>query len=150
MSLLEISETENVGERRWGVSLIDDNGVPVLRNITQLPKGVALSTAKTLKHKGPAAPFVGTGSVIPDTPAWVAEKVNDGWLVRFTLVSETLFDPLIKAEDGTGNEKIVENALTIVKSNLAKAELRWHPPEADPAYQEKESDLTPTVGHPGS
>ena len=57
MSLLEISETENVGERRWGVSLIDDNGVPVLRNITQLPKGVALSTAKTLKHKGPAAPF---------------------------------------------------------------------------------------------
>ena len=52
MSLLEISETENVGERRWGVSLIDDEGEPVLRNITPLPKGVALSTAKALKHKG--------------------------------------------------------------------------------------------------
>ena len=150
MSLLEISETANVGESRWGVSLIDDEGVPVLRNITPLPKGVALSTAKALKHKGPDAPFVGEGTVSPDTPAWVAEKANDGWLVRFTLVSETLFDPLSKPEDGTGDEKIVENALTIVKSNLAKAELRWNPPEADPAYQEKESDLTPTVGHPGS
>ena len=150
MSLLEISETAKVGEFRWGVSLIDDEGVPVLRNITPLPKGVALSTAKALKHKGPDAPFVGEGTVSPDTPAWVAEKANDGWLVRFTLVSETLFDPLIKPEDGTGDEKIVENALTIVKSNLAKAELRWNPPEADPAYQEKESDLTPTVGYPGS
>ena len=86
----------------------------------------------------------------PDTPAWVAEKANDDWLVRFTLVSETLFDPMIKPEEGTGDEKIVEQALMIVKSNLDKAEINWNPPDADPAYQEKESDLTPTVGHPGS
>ena len=150
MSLLEISETENVGELRWGVSLINDEGVPVLRNITPLPKGVALSTAKALKYKGPDAPFLGESPVSPDTPAWVAEKVNDSWLLRFTLVSETPFDPLIKPEDGPGDEKTVEAALIIVKGNLAKSEIKWNPPEADPAYSEKESDLTPTVGHPGS
>ena len=85
MSLLEISETENVGERRWGVSLIDDNGVPVLRNITQLPKGVALSTAKTLKHKGPAAPFVGTGSVIPENASF-SSIIHEATSVAFTML----------------------------------------------------------------
>ena len=150
MSLLEIREIENAEERRWGVSLINDDGMTILQNITALAKGVSLSTAKALKQKGPDAPFVGEGPASPTTPAWVAEKVKNSWLVRFTLVSETLFDPVIKPEEGTGDEKIVENALTIVKSNLAKAEIKWNPPEADPAYQEKESDLTPTVGHPGS
>ena len=150
MSLLEISAIENVGERRWGVSLINDEGLTILRNITGLVKGVALSTAKALKNKGADAPFAGEGPGSPDIPAWVAEKVNDSWLVRFTLVGETPFDPLIKPEEGSEDEKTVENALMIVKRNLAKAEIKWNPPEADPAYPEKESDLTPTVGHPGS
>ena len=150
MSLLEISAIENVGERRWGVSLINDEGITILRNTTGLVKGVALSTAKALKNKGADAPFAGEGPGSPDTPAWVAERVNDSWLVRFTLVGETPFDPLIKPEEGPGDEKTVENALIIVKSNLAKAEIKWNPPEADPAYPEKESDLTPTVGLPGS
>ena len=96
MSLLEISENAEVGELRWGVSLINDEGVPILRNTTPLPRGAALSTAKALKHKGPDAPFLAESPVGPDTPAWVAEKVDDGWLVRFTLVSETLFDLLLK------------------------------------------------------
>ena len=122
----------------------------ILRNITGLVKGVALSTAKALKNKGADAPFAGDGPGSPDTPAWVAEKVNDSWLVRFTLVGETLFDPLIKSEEGPGDEKTVENALIIVKSNLAKSEIKWNPPEADPAHPEKESDRTPTVGHAGS
>ena len=151
MSLLEIREIENAGERRWGVSLINDDGMTILKNITALAKGVSLSTAKALKQKGtPMPPSLGRDQRVRTTPAWVAEKVKDSWLVRFTLVNETLFDPLIKPEEGTGDEKIVENALAIVKSNLAKAEIKWDPPEADPAYQEKESDLTPTVGHPGS
>ena len=150
MSLLEISATENVGEHCWGVSLIDDEGVPILQNTTPLAKGDVLSIAKALKHKGPDAPLVEEAPGSPDTPAWVAEKTNDGWLVRFTLVSKTLFDPLLKPEDDIGDEKIVENTLAIVKSNLAKAEIKWNPPEADPAYQEKELDLTPTVGYPGS
>ena len=150
MSLLEISEIENTGERRWGVHLINDDGAPVLRNITPLAKIVALSTAKILKHKGPDAPFFGEGPVSSDTPVWVAEKANDGWQVRFTLVSETVFDLLLKSEDATGNIKVVENAMETVKANLVKAEIKWDPPEADPAYGEKESDLTPVIGYPGS
>ena len=150
MSLLEISAIENAGEHRWGVSLIDDEGMTILRNTTGLAKGVALSTAKVLKNKAADAPFAGEGPGSPDTPAWVAEKVNDSWLVRFTLVSETPFDLLIKPEEGPGDEKTVEAALIVVKSNLAKSEIKWNPPEADPAYPEKESDLTQTVGHSGS
>ena len=137
MSCLEISEIEQSGELRWGVSLIDDEGVPVLRNITPLAKGVALATAKTLKHKGPDAPLIEEGPAAPGTPAWVAEKADDGWWLRFTLVSETLFDLLLKPEDGTGDVKTVENALEVVKSNLAKAEIKWNPPEADPGLHGK-------------
>ena len=149
MSLLRITEIAQVGERRWGISLTDDTGKPILRNTDPLAKGVALSTAKVLKHKGPDAP------VLEESPgrlvsAWVAEKTDLGWLVRFTLVSETVFDLLLKPEDATGNIKVVENALETVKANLVKAEIEWNPPEADPAYEEKESDLTPTIGYPGS
>ena len=42
----------------WDVSLIDDEGVPILRNANSLARGVALSTAKALKHKGPDAPLL--------------------------------------------------------------------------------------------
>ena len=48
----------------------------ILRNITGLVKGVALSTAKALKNKGADAPFAGDGPGSPDTPAWVAEVVR--------------------------------------------------------------------------
>ena len=82
--------------------------------------------------------------------AWVPEKTDLGWQVRFTLVSETVFDLLLKSGDVTGDIKVVENALETVKANLVKAEIKWDPPEADPAYKEKESDLTPAIGYPGS
>ena len=149
MSLLRITEIAQVGERRWGIILTDDTGKPILQNTDPLAKGVALSTAKVLKHKGPDAP------VLEESPgglvsAWIAEKTDLGWLVRFTLVSETVFDLLLKPEDATGDTKVVENALKTVKANLVKAEIKWDPPEADPAYEEKESDETQTIGHPGS
>lgn len=150
MALLEITEAGQEGELRWCVSLVADDGVPLFRNTKLLAKGAALSTAKALRHKGSDAPFLESSPAGPDTPAWVPEKTADGWLVRFTLVSETLFDLLLKPEDRTAGLKVVEHALDVVKSNLAKAEIKWNPPEADPAYQEKESDLTPTQGHPGS
>ena len=150
MSLLRITDAGQEGELRWGISLITDDGVPLLRNTKLLAKGTALSTAKALKHKGPDAPFLESTPEGLDAPAWIPEKTDDGWLVRFTLVSETPFDLLLKPEDRTADLKGIEHALEVVKSNLAKAEIKWNPPEADPAYQEKESDLTPTKGHPGS
>ena len=149
MSLLRITEIAQVGEHRWGISLTDDTGKPILQSTDPLAKGVALSTAKVLKHKGPDAPVLveSPGRVVS---AWVPEKTDLGWQVRFTLVSETVFDLLLKSEDATGDIKVVENALETVKANLVKAEIKWDPPEADPAYKEKESDLTPAIGYPGS
>ena len=150
MASLEISETQKEGEHRWGVTLITDENVDVLRTTNSLAKGVALSTAKALKHKGPDAPFVGDRPPSFDRPYWVAKKGPKGWMVEFTLVSETPFDLFLKPEDATGDPKIVETAVATVKATLSKAEIQWNPPEADPAYAEKETDLTPTVGHPGS
>ena len=37
-----------------------------------------------------------------------------------------------------------------VKGCLAKVEIKWDPPEADPAYEEKETDETEIEGLPGS
>ena len=149
MSLLRITEIVQVGEHRWGISLTDDTGKPILQSTDPLAKGVALSTAKVLKHKGPDAPVLeeSPGRVVS---AWVPEKTDLGWQVRFTLVSETVFDLLLKPEDAREDIKVVENALKTVKANLVKAEIKWDPPEADPAYEEKESDLTPAIGYPGS
>ena len=150
MSLLEISESEKTGELRWGVGLINDEGIPILRNTAPLAKGVALSTAKALKQKGSDAPLLEGGPGDPNTPAWIAKKGDSGWLVEFTLVSETAFDLLLKPEASAEPAKVVETALEVVKINLAKATIEWTPLEADPAYMEKESDVTPTKGIPGS
>ena len=150
MSLLEIFESSNVGEIRWSVRLINEEDVTILTNITPLAKGVALSTAKALKNKGADAPFLGENKEGQDRPYWFAEKASDGWLLGFNLVNGTLFDLFLKPEDRTSDIKVVENALKVVISNLMKVEIKWNPPEADPAYAEKESDLTPTTGHPGS
>ena len=150
MSILEISETTNEGEHRWGVSLIDNEDVAILRSVTPQVKGATLSMAKVLKHKGPDAPLLHEGSEDPNSPAWIVEKADDGWFVRFTLVSETSFEVLSKLEKSVSPADIDEKAFELVRGNLAKAEIKWNPPEADPAYIEKQSDLTPTTGIPGS
>lgn len=149
MSLLRISEIAQVGERRWRITLVDDASKSILQSTDPLAKGVALAIAKVLKHKGPDAPVL-EKSLGHSVPAWVPEKTDLGWLVRFTLVAETMFTPLLKPEDATPDPGSVENALKVVKAALVKAEIKWDPPEADPAYEEKESDLTPAIGLPGS
>lgn len=150
MSLIRINEIAEVGELRWEISLINDTGGLILRNADPLAKGVAFSTAKVLKHKGSDAPFLADGPGSPDTPAWVAENTQLGWVVRFTLVRETPFELVLKPEDAAGGTKVVENALKDVQASLMKAEIEWDPPQADPAYKEKQSDETQTIGHPGS
>lgn len=150
MTTLQISETENTGEVRWGVSLIDDQGAVILRSTDPFAPGVASSTAKTLVHKGPDAPTLDESAADHDRPAWYIEKADDGWLARFTLVPETRFDLLLKPEDAEADPKAAELALDRAKNELAKAEIKWVPPEADPAYDHKATVVTPTKGHPGS
>ena len=150
MPTLEITDTERTGEVRWGITLIDDHGAAILRNTIPLAPGVASSTAKTLIYKGADSPTLDNAPEDHDAPAWFFEKAADSWLARFTLIPETSFDLLLKPEDTKGDPKSAELALQNVKANLAKAEIKWVPPEADPAYEEKVTVLTPTIGHPGS
>ena len=149
MPTVQISETGDTGEVRWGVSLLDDQGAVTLRTTSALAAGVASSTAKALVHKGADAPIV--HKPLPDErPAWFIEKDGDRWLARFTLIPETAFDLLLKPEDAVADPKGAEIALERARGDLAKAEIKWFPPEADPAYEHKATDVTPTKGHPGS
>ena len=151
MALLEISQTADEGERRWGVTLSDDGGELILRATKPLAKGEALSTAKALMHKGSDAPLLDEGSLEdPNAPAWIPEKGDGVWSVRFTLVGATSFELLLKPEDYGEVGQNFAKAVEVVKGNLRKAEIKWNPPEADPAYKEKESDETVTTGIPGS
>ena len=150
MTLLQISEVENAGEQCCSVSLTGDKGALLLKSITLLTKGMALTTAKVLKHEGAKAPVLDKRPEDPSARAWVAEKADTGWVVRFTSVDETLFDLFLKAEDAAQNGKVIASKLAIIKSNLAKADIAWMPPEADPAYEDKMSDVTTTTGLAGS
>ena len=150
MPTLQISEIADTGEIRWGVTLIDDNGTAVLRTSDPLAAAVASSTAKALLHKGPDAPTLDNAPADHDRPAWFVDKADDRWVARFTLVPETPFDLLLKPEDAAGDPKAAQIALERIKDELRKAEIKWEPPEADPAYDQKAADLTPTKGHPGS
>lgn len=128
MAIIEINRIpESVGERCWRVSVITDGGVTVLESTTPLTKGMALDAAKVLRHQGPKAPFVGEPPF--PGPAWVPEKDGGKWLLKFTEVNETPFDLQIG-------------------DLLRTADVAWNPPDADPAFHEKE-DTTPAT-HDGS
>lgn len=153
MSHLEISQITDAGERRWGLTLVSDEGAHILRSLTPLAKGETLSVAKTLKHQGPDAPLLelekeGPGE--PNRPAWNPDRTSRDWSIRFTLVLGTSFDLLLRPEDLRGAGRNIGKAVEVVKRSLLKAEIRWNPPEADPAYEVKESDVTETTGIPGS
>lgn len=150
MAVLEISAVKDTGELRWRVRLINDSDVPILSSTTLMTRVIAHSAAKSLRNKGPEAPVLTeTPESESDKPVWILEKTNGSWAVRFSLVSETDFHLDVKPEESSSPD-ILEQALKIAKSTLAKAEIKWNPPEADPAFEEKETDLTPTVGWPGS
>ena len=149
MPTVQISETADTGEARWGVSLVDDRGAVILRAARAVASGIASSTAKALVHKGPNTPTLDKRPA-DDSPAWYLEEADDRWLAHFTLVPETPFNLTLKPGEAKSDRKAAEFALERVKGLLAKAEIKWVPPEADPAYEHKATDLTPTKGHPGS
>ena len=151
MSILTITKVSNEGEQCWGIVLFNEDNVPILRSEKGVRKGEVTSIAKALKHEGPGAPVVVTEKAEEsDGPGWVIEKTDRGWVVRFTLVAATSFNLLLKPEDAAGPPKIAEEAVEVVKRCLAQAEIKWDPPEADPAYEEKVTDATEIQGLPGS
>ena len=151
MSMLTITKVANTGEQCWGIVLSNEDNVSILRSEKGVRKGEVTSIAKTLKFEGPGAPVaVEEKAGESDGPAWVIEKTDRGWVVRFTLVTMTSFDLLLKPEDAAGPSKTAEEAVEAVKTCLEQAEIKWDPPEADPAYKEKETDATEIQGLPGS
>ena len=150
MSLLSIKKVSDAGEKCWGVVLLDEKGSALLKSEQAVRKGEITSIAKALKFEGPGAPIVVEGIGKPEGSAWVLEKADDGWLVRFTPVGITTFDLILKAEEAVGSPEAAELAVKAVKDCLAHANIQWDPPEADPAYAEKVTDETEIVGIPGS
>lgn len=151
MSLLSITKVSDAGEQCWGVVLFDEDSVPILRSEKGVRKGEVTAVAKALKFEGPNAPVVvDEQATKSDGPTWVIEKTDRGWFVRFTRVAVTSFDLMLKPEDAVGPPKVAEEAVEAVKNCLVQAEIKWDPPEADPAYDEKETDETEIQGLPGS
>lgn len=151
MSLLKITKVSNEGEQCWGILLLDEDNMPVLRSEKGVRKGEVISVAKALKFEGPGGPvLVDEKAENSGGAMWVIEKMDRGWLVRFTPVALTSFNLILKPEDAAGPTKAAEEAVEAAKGCLSQAEIKWDPPEADPAYEDKETDETEIVGLPGS
>ena len=150
MSQLNITKVSGTGEQCWGVVLLNATGATLLRSATGVRKGEVTSIAKALKFEGAGAEIVIEGAEKPEGSAWVLEKADQGWHVRFTRVDATGFDLFPTPEEASGSPTAAEEALKAVKDCLAHADIHWDPPEADPAYPEKVTDETPIEGIPGS
>lgn len=127
MSQLKISKGSEAGERCWGVELLGEGG-GLLRSREGVSGAEALALAESLKSEGPGAPVVDVGKVQPGEAAWVIEKVRGGWAVRFTPVSETSFELLLKLDGGGEPPKAVREAMALVKKCLEDVEIVWVPP----------------------
>lgn len=148
---MNITKVSDAGEQVWGVVLLDEEGNAILRSLKGVRKGEVMAMAKALKFEGAGAPVsVENKPGDGHGPVWIIEKTDQGWAVRFTEVAATSFDLLLKAEDAAGPPKAAEEAVAEVKTCLEKAEIKWEPPTADPAYQEKVTDETDIEGLEGS
>lgn len=150
MSQIQISKVSERGEHSWGLTLVDDQQSPLLTSETPMSKGVALTVAKTLKHKGADSPILQNTPDATGRPVWVIDKDSVDRLTKFSLIKETQFKILGKIDKGPRHFSEIEEALKNVQDHLRKAEIEWNPPEADPAHGEKTTDLTPEVAVPGS
>lgn len=151
MCLLTITKVSDAGERCWGVVLVDGDGVPILRSEKGVRKAEVVSVAKVLKFEGPSTPVIEEGKGREENgPVWSIEKAGPGWIARFSRVRLTSFELLSTGDDVAGSSKAAAEAVEAGKRCLAKVEIKWDPPEADPAYDEKETDETEIEGLPGS
>lgn len=124
MSTIEIKKLgDGMGERCWGVNVLTGDGaVTILESTEPLTRGEAIDTAKVLRQYGADAPFWGEPPPAGG-PAWLPEKEGNKWVLKFTKVNATSFDLLIG-------------------DVLKAADLKWNPPDADPAIREKEEETT--------
>ena len=142
MSTIEIARTEGAGERCWGIRLLNEGGEAVVESTEPLTKGTAHATAKALKHG--ALPRIVNGPLVDqDGSVAVAGADDDGQRAQAGSIEETAFRVCVRVGgEGPGTEAI--------DIRFTDAEIRWSPPEDDPAHRAKESDRTETKGLPGS
>ena len=139
MSTIEIKRVADAGERCWGIRLLRDDGEVAFESIESVSKGVAHSMAKRLKH-GQAGAVSGRDEMASGAVAHATGAVPT---VKFALIEEATFRVL--QQPGADALSIAE-----VEACLVDVDIRWSPPEEDPANRAKESDHTQTKGIPGS
>ena len=150
MSQLKIAKVLDAGELCWGVVLLDDYGNPVLRSVKGVNKRDVTVMVKRLKFEGPGAAVSEERDRHVDQPTWIIEKTPEGWAVWFTPVAESIFDLLLKPEATSEPPKVAVEAVESVKKCLLDVEVAWDPPDADPAFDDKQEDETEIEGLPGS
>ena len=129
MSLLNITKVSDEGERCWGVELLGEVGV-LLRSQEGVSGVEVVSIAESLRTEGPKAPLLEDNKVQPGEAAWVIEKARGGWAVRFTPVTVTSFQLLLKLDGGGEPPKAAAEAMVLVKKCLDDVEIVWDPPIA--------------------
>ena len=129
MSLLSIVKVSEAGERCWGVELLGEESA-LLRSQQGVSGGDVMSVAETLRSEGPGAPVLEDDKVQPGEAAWVFEKARGGWAVRFTPVTVTSFELLLKLGAGGEPPKAAAEAIAAVKKCLDGAKIVWEPPIA--------------------
>ena len=112
-----------MGERCWGVKLLTSDGIAILQSTVPLRKGDANDTAKILKFRVPDTLSV-MDPLRDHGITWKLDRDGGKWLLEFSGVSATLFELLL---------------IDILRG----ADVKWNPPDADPAQREKEQELTP-------
>ena len=142
MPTIEIARVADAGERCWGVRLLRDDGEVVLESIETITKGVAHSIAKALKYGQAGTPSVRDEMASADSGA-VAHTTGTGSTIKFTLVEEATFRVCQRPGDDVPS-------ISELVAWLVDVDIRWSPPEEDPANKAKESDHTQTKGIPGS
>ena len=129
MSQLKITKVSQAGERCWSVELLGERRA-LLRSQEGVSKDEVMSVAESLKSEGPGAPVLEASKVQPGEAAWVIEKAREGWAVRFTPVTETSFELLLKLDGGSEPPKAATEAIALVKKCLEDVEIVWGPPIA--------------------
>lgn len=143
MSAIEVTRVADAGERCWGIRLLGDDGEVALESIEAVSKGVAHSMAKRLKHAQAGAPSVGDQTAVQPGSGAVAHTGNDNLTVKFALIEEATFRVFRRPGDDVAS-------IGQFGAWFVDVEIRWSPPEEDPANRAKESDHTKTKGIPGS
>lgn len=148
--VIEIRDSDAPGERRWSVVLLDAERRPLLITARLISKGEARSLANAIRSKGANAPYVpdGKGS---DKPEWTRVS-EDGkeTTVMFSLARGCPLELVLKEDEKMDSAHSIERLLKEIKELLNDAEIKWNPPEADPAHDAKDQDQTPGKGIPGS